>query len=166
MLVKKICVMTIVFFMLISNISVSLASLFSFVYNNANMRLDGISISSQYKFVKNTPKDFINLCVNISKDTALFNITSEKFTNIVADKKIAGFGECSVLMVPCFKFKSGKIAERVFINDNIGSSQGTNIFYLFLVILIFYLIGYIGLLRVFNDSFCINKNVLTVKLCL
>ncbi|GAB1402697.1 hypothetical protein MASR1M68_16080 [Elusimicrobiota bacterium] len=35
MLVKKIYVMTIVFFMLISNISVSLISLFSFVYNNA-----------------------------------------------------------------------------------------------------------------------------------
>ena len=166
MLVKKIYVMTIVFFMLVSNISVSLISLFSFVYNNASMQLDGISISSQYQFVKNTPKDFINLCVNISKDNSLFNITSKKFTNIVADKKVAGFDDDAVLMASGFKFKSVKIVERVFINGNVDVSQGTNVFYLFLVILIFYLIGYIGLLRVFNDSFCINKNVLTVKLCL
>lgn len=166
MLVKKICVMTIVFFMLISNVSVSLISAFSFVFNNTNMQLEGINISSQYKFVKNAPKDFINLCVNISKDTSLFNITSEKFTNIVADKNFKDLTDNSILMVSGFKFKSVKIVERVFINNNIDVSQGTNIFYLFLIILIFYLIGYIGLLRVFNDSFCINKNVLTVKLCL
>ncbi|MDD5020578.1 MAG: hypothetical protein PHR82_00380 [Endomicrobiaceae bacterium] len=166
MLVKKIWVMTIVFFMLISNVSVSLISAFSFAFENTNMQLEGINISSQYKFVKNAPKDFINLCVNISKDTSLFNIISAKFANIVDDKKFKDLSDGSILMVSGFKFKSVKIIERVFLNSNSGISQGTNIFYLFMVILIFYLIGYIGLLRVFNDSFCINKNIWTVKLCL
>lgn len=166
MLVKKICIVTIVFFMLISNVSVSLISVFSFVFHNTNMQLEGINIGSQYKFVKNVPKDFVNLCVNISKDTSLFNIISEKFTNIVENKKFKDITDSSALMVSGFKFKSVKMIERVFVNNNIDVSQGSNVFYLFLVILIFYLIGYIGLLRVFNDSFCINKNVLTVKLCL
>ena len=166
MLVKKFCVMTIVFFMLISNISVSLISAFSFMFHNTSMQLDGINISSQYKFVKNVPKDFINLCVNISQDTSLFNIISEKFTNIIADKNLKNIVDDAVLMVSNFKFKSVKNFERVFIKNSVDDSQGTNIFYLFMIILIFYLIGYIGLLRVFNDSFCINKNILTVKLCL
>jgi hypothetical protein len=81
-------------------------------------------------------------------------------------KNLKNFTDEFLLMTSGFKFKTAKMTERVFTNGGINISQGSIIFYLFMVILIFYLIGYIGLLRVFNDSFGINKNELTVKLCL
>ena len=166
MLVRKFYVMTIIFFMLMSNLFSGLASAVSFIFQNSDINFQGVSIGSQYNFVKNAPKDFVNLCVNISKEAGLFNIIREKSSNITADKNLKNFTDEFLLTTSGFKFKSAKMTERVFANGGINISQGSIIFYLFMVILIFYLIGYIGLLRVFNDSFCINKNELTVKLCL
>jgi len=162
---KKFLSVTVILFMLASNITVCLSGAVSLL-KKTDICVDGISVSSQYKFVKNAPKEFVNLCVNVSRDISNFNVLSRDILNLTAQKNINGISDAAALMVSGFKLKTVKMLER-FSVSNINLHYGSaNMFYLFMIILIFYLIGYIGLLRVFNDVFYINKQSMTVKLCL
>lgn len=165
-MVRKFSVIVVVCFMLTSNLFSGLASSFSFIFQNTDINFEAVNIGSHYNFVKNAPRDFVNLCVNIGKETQLFNISQEKISNITAAKTLTNFTGEIFLITSVFKFKTVKITERILFYSDFAVNHGTNMFYLFMIILIFYLIGYIGLLRVFNDSFCINKNELAPKLCL
>ncbi len=162
---KKFLSFAVILFMLTSNISVCLDGIVSLL-KNTDIRVDGISVSSQYRFVKNVPKEFVNLCVNVSRDISNFNILSRDVLNLTAQKNMNGISDAAALMVSGFKLKTIKVIEKFSVSNMNLHYGSANIFYLFMIILIFYLIGYIGLLRVFNDIFYVNKQNVTVRLCL
>ncbi|MFA7074079.1 MAG: hypothetical protein WC234_02685 [Endomicrobiaceae bacterium] len=127
---------------------------------------ENINIQYQCNVIVNIPKNFINMCVKVSQEMNSFNAVNDNFVNIKA-KKNNNFSENEFALMANFsKFKIIKaFYDRIF--DNIGLSYGTNIYYLLMIILIFYIIGYIGLLRLFNDSLYYHRFFgKPLKLCL
>lgn len=163
---KKICGILILFSMLSSNLLLNLMTAYSFVIEKNSAGYNNINIQSQCNVIVNIPKDFVNMCVKVGQEMNSFNTITNKFSNILAQDKNNFSGSQFALMLNNLKLKTIKpIQNRTF--NNIPIPVGTNIYYLFMIILIFYMVGYIGLLRLFNDSLYKNNYfVKSLKLCL
>ncbi len=95
------------------------------------------------------------MCVKVSREMKNFNTTSDNFSNLTASNNNNFNENRFALPVNYSKIKTIKPVYEKIINTIIFS-QGTNVYYLFMIILMFYIIGYIGLLRLFNDSAYFN----------
>ncbi|MFA6914610.1 MAG: hypothetical protein WCQ83_05375 [Endomicrobiia bacterium] len=163
---KKICGILILFSMLSSNLLLNLMSAYSFIVEKNSTSYNNINLQSQCNVIVNIPKDFINMCVKVGQEMNSFNTIANKFSNILAKEKSNFSGSKFALILNNSKLKTIKPTQNRTFN-NIPIPVGTNIYYLFMVILIFYMVGYIGLLRLFNDSlYKKNYFVKSLKLCL
>ncbi len=163
---KKICGILLLFSMLLSNLMLNLVAAYS-LFSQKNIELsDNINLQYQCNVIVNIPKNFINMCVKVSRDMKNFNTTSDNFSNLTASNNNNFNENRFALPVNYSKIKTIKPVYEKIINTIIFS-QGTNVYYLFMIILMFYIIGYIGLLRLFNDSaYYYNFFGKPVKLCL
>lgn len=163
---KKICAIFLLFSMVLSNFLLNLIGVYSFFAQKSINGNENINLQYQCNVIVNIPKNFINMCVKVSQEINSFNTITDNISNIKAEKNNNFTGNEFAIMINFSKLKIIKtFYDKIF--NNIGLSYGTNIYYLLMIILMFYIIGYIGLLRLFNDSLYYHKFFgKTVKLCL
>ena len=145
------------FFLVMSNLSFSLTQFYSFIsektdYTNSN---NIINIQDQYNMLVSIPKDFIDMCIKVQDDFKI--LKNNQVINLFFNKEINTFKNnmLAILTNPlkprisCFYTKPVSV-EKI-------NKCSNNIFMLFSLILIFYILRYVGLLKLFSSYDYINK---------
>ena len=144
------------FFIALSNISFSLTSIYSFCIVKDNFSTyNTITIQEQYNMLIGIPKDFLDLCVKIQDDFKLFKTNQE--VNLFFNKDINVFNNnvLAILTNPLKLKKSYFYTKAIFIEK--VNEYSNNIFMFISIILIFYILRYVGLLKLFSSYNYINK---------
>ena len=145
----KIFSLILLFFVVLSNISFSLTSIYSFFIDKNNLNVyDTINIQEQCSMLVNIPKNLINICVKVSYDIKSFATAENKKQSIVSDNY--KFDQAPIaLMVSTMKTKVAKnlceYRNLLFTFENVSLQK------FIIPIIIFYLLYYIGLLRLFGS---------------
>ncbi|MBO7611994.1 MAG: hypothetical protein J6T23_07285 [Elusimicrobia bacterium] len=115
------------------------------VYNFSNT----VSIQEQYSSMFNIPKNFINMCIKVQEDFKILKVNHDKVLFI--DKNIEFFDNNLLATISSpLKLKTYYMYYKCRILDNI-SNYSTGILALFSVIFIFYILRYVGLLKLFSS---------------
>lgn len=149
---KKICVILILFFMISSNSFLSLTNLYAFTANNNENTGYAANLQSQCCIIVKIPKDFVNMCVKVGQEIHSFNIVPSEFSALFPKSK-NNFSDSEFALTLNNNLKT-KIDKNICGNISFCAadiSERSNAYYLFIIILLLYLIGYIGLLRVFDS---------------
>jgi len=131
--------------------SFGLMSLFSFVTNkNIYKFSNSINIQEQYSSMFNIPKNFINMCVKVQEDFKILKIINhDKLLFINNDIESFNNNLLATLSSP-LKLKTYYMYYKCHILDKV-SNCSTGILTLFSVIFIFYILRYVGLLKLFSS---------------
>ncbi len=156
---KKLISVFALFFILLSNISFGLMSFFSFVmekdiYNFSNT----VSVQEQYTLLFNLPKDFVDVCVKIQDDLKILKVNNNKALFFNKDVNCF-FNDFFATISSPLKLKTYYMYYRYCAIDKV-SNYSTGILTLFSVIFIFYILRYVGLLKLFSShDYFITKNI-------
>lgn len=131
--------------------SFGLMSLFSFVTNkNIYKFSNSINIQEQYSSMFNIPKNFINMCVKVQEDFKILKIINhDKLLFINNDIESFNNNLLATLSSP-LKLKTYYMYYKCHILDKV-SNCSAGILTLFSVIFIFYILRYVGLLKLFSS---------------
>ncbi|MBR3655446.1 MAG: hypothetical protein IKN62_08500 [Elusimicrobia bacterium] len=145
-------------FIISSNVSYGLMSLVSFASEKSHINSSiTVNIQEQYKSMFNLPKNFINMCVKVQEDFKILKINNSKLFFIDKDVEFFNNNLFATLSSP-LKLKTYYIYDKTCIIDRI-SNYSNGAFILFAVIFIFYILRYVGLLKLFSSSdYFITKN--------
>ena len=137
------------FLFILSNISFALTNVFCFISeNNNNSISNAINIQDQYNMFIGIPKDFLNICIKIKDDFSLLKIRENKV--LYFNKNINFYNDFGIeSILNSYKLKFYFIFTRTF-KENISLFKLNNLLSAFLLFFIFYLIKYIGLLKLFS----------------
>ena len=153
---KKVCIFITLFFLVLSNLSFGLVSFFSFVCGTVNYSLSDydFNVEQQYNLIVSLPKDFVNMCIKLTEDFKKINTKSDNVLylrqNVINSFENILFATLSNPL----KLKTFYIYGKKIPLINIAFKNG--FFILLTIIFMFYMLRYIGLLRLFNSY---NYNV-------
>jgi hypothetical protein len=156
---KSIISILVLFFISLSNLSFGLMSFFSFVmekdiYNFSNT----VSVQEQYTLLFNLPKDFVDICVKIQDDLKILKVNHNKVLFFDTDLNYF-FNDFFATISSPLKLKTYYMYYKCHILDKV-SNYSTGILTLFSVIFIFYILRYVGLLKLFSShDYFITKNM-------
>lgn len=132
-----------------SNMSFCLTSIYSFILEKDTFAVSNtINIQDQYNMLVNIPKNFISICVKVGYDIKTFANSQDKKQNIFADNY--KFDQTPIALI--YSVTKLKILKNInnytkllfnFINISLKP--------FIIPIVIFYLLCYIGLLRLFGS---------------
>lgn len=152
---KLISVFT-VFFILLSNISFGLISFFSFVTENSTATLSNtINIQKQYTLLFNLPKDFVDICVKIKDDLKILKVNHNKNLFFNTDESFFSNGLFATLTSPV-RLKTFYIYEKTCVLNKVHNYSKIFLI-LFSILFIFYILRYVGLLKLFSSHDYINN---------
>ena len=146
---KRVISVLLLFFILSSNISSGLMSLFSFVtdktiYNFSNT----VNIQEQCSMLINMPKEFVNICVKVGCDIKTLVNSENKVQYIFTDNY--KFDQTPIALI--YSTTKIKVIKSITEYRNLlFSFINTSIKIFVIPIIIFYLLCYIGLLRLFGS---------------
>ena len=147
---KKFVSVLLLFFLLSSNLSLGLMSLFSFVtdktvYNFSNT----LNIQDQYSSMFNIPKNFVNMCIKMQEDFKILKVNHDKLFFIDKNSETFNNNLLATLSSP-LRLKTYYTYYECRIFDKV-SDYSVGILTLFSVIFIFYILRYVGLLKLFSS---------------
>ena len=145
----KLLSVLLLFFIIMSNMSFSLTSIYSFILEKDTFAVSNtINIQDQYNMLVNIPKNFISICVKVGYDIKTFANSQNKKQYIFADNY--KFDQTPIALI--YSITKLKILKNIN-NYKKVLFNFTNIsLKAFIVpIIIFYLLCYIGLLRLFGS---------------
>ncbi|GEM_PF-4788519 len=146
---KKLVCVLLLFFLLSSNLSFGMMSLFSFVANkNIHSLSNIINIQDQYSLFFNIPKDFVDICVKIQDDLKIFKVRHSN--NLFFNNDISYFfNDFLATLTNQLRLKTYYTYEKAYTFDKICNYQNFFLI-LFSILFIFYILRYVGLLKLFN----------------
>jgi hypothetical protein len=144
------------FFIVLSNISFGLTGIFSFISEKDNYAFsNAVNIQEQYNMLVSIPKDFLDMCVKIQNDFKILKTNKE--VNLFFNKSLC----CLNNNMPAVLTSPLKLRISYLYNksDTIEKAKeySNNIFMLFSLILVFYILRYVGLLKLFSSYDYTNK---------
>jgi len=147
---KKIISIILLCFVLLSNISFSLINAFSVLLEKDNYlnSTNVIDINSQCSMLVNIPKDFVNMCVKIQSEMQIFTSSVNKIQNIVTDTS-SDFNQQLAVTSSILKLNFARNIKEYSFNYLLNNMM-VLLKLLIIPLFIFYLLFYIGLLRLFN----------------
>lgn len=138
-----------------SNISFGLTSIFSFVTEKSSGISSAVTIQEQYNMLVSIPKDFLDMCVKVQNDFKILKTNKE--VNLFFNKSLC----CLNNNMPAVLTSPLKLRISYLYNksDTIEKAKeySNNIFMLFSLILVFYILRYVGLLKLFSSYDYTNK---------
>ena len=146
---KLISVFTL-FFILLSNVSFGLISFFSFVSEEGTCNIsNAINIQEQYTLLFNLPKDFVDICVKIKDDLKILKVNCAKNLFFNSDNSFSDNSLFATLTTPLrlktfYVYEKACIANKIIIYSKI-------FLMLFSILFIFYILRYVGLLKLFSS---------------
>lgn len=122
---------------------------------NIYVSSNAINVQQQYNMLVSIPKDFIDMCVKVQDDFKILKTNQE--ISLFFNKTISCFNNnvLAILASP-LKLRISYFYTKIIDIDKI-SEHSNNIFMLFSLILIFYILRYVGLLKLFSSYDYINK---------
>lgn len=134
-----------------SNLSFGLTNFFSFITekNTYNVSIV-VDVQEQCNMLINIPKNFVDMCTKVSSELKFLCSSSDKIQNIVA----TNFNFCDyqiALNSSPLKLKIIKIKDNSYCSYLVANIQILIKFIVF-SFLIFYLLCYLGLLRLFSGA--------------
>lgn len=146
---KKILSISLLFFIIMSNLSFSLTNVFSFISEKNNCVISNtVNIQEQYNMLVNMPKNFISICVKVGYDIKTFANFKDKSQMIFA--KSYKFDQTpTALIYSVIKLKALKSINNY--KKLLFNFIKISLKMLIIPIIIFYLLCYIGLLRLFGS---------------
>jgi hypothetical protein len=141
---------------ILSNVSFSLINLSSFLSEkNIYDSSTAINIQQQYNMLVSIPKDFIDMCVKVQNDFKILKTNNE--VNLFFNKNVRYFNNnvLAILASP-LKLRISYLYTKVTAIEKV-IEYSNNIFVLFSLIFIFYILRYVGLLKLFSSYDYINK---------
>lgn len=144
------------FFIVLSNISFGLTGIFSFISEKDNYAFsNAVNIQEQYNMLVSIPKDFLDMCVKVQNDFKILKTNKE--VNLFFNKSLC----CLNNNMPAVLTSPLKLRISYLYNksDTIEKAKeySNNIFMLFSLILVFYILRYVGLLKLFSSYDYTNK---------
>ena len=145
---KLISIILFIFFIL-SNISFSLTNFYSFLMEKKSLNcLNIVDVQQQYNMLINVPKEFVNICVKVCYDIKLLANLESKKQYIFADNY--NFNQKPIALI--YSITKLKTIKNFAKYKNLLFNFMTKLIKISIVsILIFYLLCYIGLLRLFGS---------------
>ena len=122
---------------------------------NIYVSSNAINVQQQYNMLVSIPKDFIDMCVKVQDDFKILKTNQE--ISLFFNKTISCFNNnvLAILASP-LKLRISYFYTKIIDIDKINE-HSNNIFMLFSLILIFYILRYVGLLKLFSSYDYINK---------
>ena len=126
-------------------------SLFSFVANKDIYKFStSINIQEQYSSMFNIPKNFINMCVKVQEDFKILKIINHDKLLFINNNIESFDNNLFATLSSPLKLKTYYVYYKCHILDKV-SNFSTGILTLFSVIFIFYILRYVGLLKLFSS---------------
>ncbi len=147
---KKVCALTTLIFLLLSNLSFGLVSFCIFLSGNSSLTGYDFDVEKQYNLIVNLPKDFVNMCIKVTEDFKKINTKTNDFLYLTKSNKDMFASSFLATLSKQLKFKTFYFLSKYPHNENL--STGNSVFVLLSVFLIFYMLQYIGLLKLFNSG--------------
>ena len=127
--------------------SFSLTSVFSFIFEKNNYKVS-INIQEQYNMFVNLPKNFIGICVKVGYDIKTFTNSQNKKQNIFGNNY--KFDQTPIALI--YSTTKTKVVKNLWeYNNLLFTLKNIYIIRFIIPIIIFYLLCYIGLLRLFGS---------------
>ena len=144
------------FFIVLSNISFGLTGIFSFISEKDNYAFsNAVNIQEQYNMLMSIPKDFIDMCVKVQNDFKILKTNNE--VNLFFNKNNYCFNNTlPAILTSSLKLKIYYLYSKITNIEKVRECSN-NIFMLFSLILIFYILRYVGLLKLFSSHDYTNK---------
>ena len=139
------------FFIVLSNISFSLTQLSSFLSEKIDYTISNnvINIQQQCDMLVSIPKEFIDMCVKVQDDFKI--LKTNQGINLFFNKGINNFNNnVFVILTNPLKLKVSYFYTKATIIEK-TSKYSNDIFMLFSIFLIFYILRYVGLLKLFSS---------------
>lgn len=133
-----------------SNLSFGLTNLFSFIVEKNTYSFSNVvAVQEQCSMLINMPKIFVDMCTKVSSELQFLCSSSNKIQNIVATN--FNFCDCQIAL-NCSPLKLKAIKNKDLYFSYLVTNIQILIKFIVFSFLIFYLLCYLGLLRLFSSG--------------